>query len=294
MADDASQPFDRFFDVPDGLRLHFLEWPGAGAPVLCLPGLTRSAEDFRVLAQALAGRGRRVIALDCRGRGESQWDPDYARYTLDVEIGDIFRLLEETGVRAAQFVGTSRGGLQTMLISQRRPELVRAAVLNDVGPKIHLSGLLNIKRYVGRLPPLTSIEDAVGLMRLTAGATFSNVTLEQWRTFARHTFVQKDGKVVVRFDRALAHTLDEVTPDYTPIEYWDAFAVLTRKPTLVLRGENSDILTPDILADMTARAPTLQVHVVAGQGHPALLLDDETVTRVVHFLESCLLDRRHD
>jgi len=278
---------DRYFLSADGLRLHYLEWRGAGhesrTPVVCLAGLTRSSEDFRALAGALAAQGRRVLALDCRGRGESQWDPDYSHYTLDVERNDILRLLHETGVAQADFIGTSRGGLHTMLLAQARPGLVRAAVLNDVGPQINLDGLLGIKRYVGRLPPLNSIEDAIGLMRLSAGATFSSMTMEQWRIFAQQSFTQKEGKVVLRYDPALSHTLDDMRPDWTPIEYWDAFLALTQGPLLTLRGENSDILTPEILAEMAARAPAMEIHIVPGQGHPALLLDDETIARILRF-----------
>lgn len=287
MTECAAEAEDRFFLSTDGLRLHYLEWRGASdesrAPVVCLAGLTRSAEDFRPLAGALAAQGRRVLALDCRGRGESQWDPDYSHYTLDVEQNDILRLLDEAGIAQADFVGTSRGGLQTMLLAQARPGLVGAAVLNDIGPTINLEGLLAIKRYVGRLPPLNSIEDAIGLMRLTAGASFSNMTMEQWRIFARQSFAQKDGKVVLRYDPALSHTLDEVQPGWTPIEYWDGFLALAKGPLLTLRGENSDILTAEILAEMAERAPKMEVHIVPGQGHPALLLDGETISRVAEF-----------
>lgn len=287
-----SDPRDlsRFFSSADGLRLHYIEWRAqgegaeAGAPIVCLPGLTRSAEDFRTLAETLAKSGRRVLALDHRGRGESQWDTDYSHYTLDVEQDDILRMLGDAGVETAAIVGTSRGGLHAMLLAQARPEIVRAAVLNDIGPEITLSALLNIKRYVGRLPALASMEDAIGLMRLTAGSTFSNLTLEQWRSFARQTFTPKDGRVVLRYDPALSHTFDEVAQGAKPPEYWAAFAALARRPVLTLRGENSDILTPQILQQMAERAPGMQIHVVAGQGHPPLLLDEETISRVAAFL----------
>lgn len=290
MSNSEPQEFSRFFSSADGLRLHCIEWrpqgagAGARAPVVCLPGLTRSAEDFRALAETLAKSGRRVLALDYRGRGESQWDTDHSHYTLDVEQDDILRMLADAGVEEAAIVGTSRGGLHAMLLAQERPEIVRAAVLNDIGPEIGLSGLLSIKRYVGRLPPLASMADAIGLMRLTAGSAFSSLTLEQWRSFAGQTFASKDGRVVLRYDPALSHTLDEVAPGYRPPEYWGAFAALAQNPVLTLRGENSDILTSQILQQMAERAPTMQVHVVPGQGHPPLLLDEETISQVVAFL----------
>jgi pimeloyl-ACP methyl ester carboxylesterase len=281
-----SEPSNRFVLSADGLRLHYLDFPGGsvGAPIVCLPGLTRPADDFARLAAALASEGRRVLALDYRGRGESRWDADWTHYTLDVEQDDILRALADAGVESAVFVGTSRGGLHTMRLAQSQPGLVRAAVLNDIGPSINLSGLLGIKRYVGKLPPLASMADAVGLMRLTAGATFSSVSPEEWEIYASHTFVLKDGRIASRYDPALAHTLDEVTPDMVPYDFWEAFEALARRPVLTLRGENSDLLTPEILAKMARSAPGMEQYIVAGQGHAPLLLDAPTIGRVVEFI----------
>ncbi len=286
MTQPNSEPYKRFLISADGLRLRYLDYPGAsvGAPVVCLPGLTRSADDFARLAEALARDGRRVLALDYRGRGESQWDPDWTHYSLDVEEDDISRALADAGVESAVFIGTSRGGLHTMRLAQSRPGLVRAAVLNDIGPSINLSGLLAIKRYVGSLPPLASMADAVGLMRLTAGATFSALSPEEWEIYASQTFVLKDGRVALRYDPALAHTLDDVAPDMEPYDFWEPFEALARGPVLVLRGENSELLTPEILARMARKAPGMEQHTVAGQGHAPLLLDAPTIGRVVEFV----------
>ncbi len=286
------EPTSRFLFSSDGLRLHYLDYPGggAGAPVVCIPGLTRPADDFDRLARALAGAGRRVLALDYRGRGESQWDPDWTHYDLDVERDDILRALGHAGVESAAFVGTSRGGLHTMRLAQGQPGLVRAAVLNDIGPSINLAGLLAIKRYVGKLPPLGSMEDAVGLMRLTAGKTFEAVSPDEWEIYARQTFVERDGRIALRYDPALMHTLDEVTPDMEPYDFWDGFEALARRPILALRGANSDLLTPEILADMARKAPAMQQYTVAGQGHAPLLLDVPTIARVVEFIQAASSD----
>ena len=286
MTQPICEPSNRFVTSADGLRLRYLDYPGrsAGAPVVCLPGLTRAADDFARLAAVLASDGRRVLALDYRGRGESQWDADWTHYTLDVEQDDILRALADAGVETAVFVGTSRGGLHTMRFAQSQPGVVRAAVLNDIGPSINLSGLLGIKRYVGKLPPLGSMADAVGLMRLTAGATFSSVSPEEWEIYARHTFVLKDGRIELRYDPELARTLDEVTPDMAPYDFWEAFEALARGPVLTLRGENSDLLTPEILAKMARSAPGMEHYIVTGQGHAPLLLDAPTIGRVVEFI----------
>lgn len=280
-------PLSRFLSSRDGLRLHYLDYPGRegfGPPVVCLPGLTRPAEDFDCLARALAAAGRRVLALDYRGRGESQWDPDWSHYDLDIEQDDILRTLEHAGVGRAVFVGTSRGGLHMMRLAQSRPGFLRAGVLNDIGPSIDVAGLLRIKRYVGKLPPLASIADAIGLTRHTAAPSFSAVSAAQWEIYARRSFVETDKGVALRYDPALAHTLDDVAPDMTPPDFWDGFRALARVPLLTLRGENSDLLTKPILAQMQAVAPTMEHYVVAGQGHAPLLLDRSTIARVVEFI----------
>ncbi len=282
------EPVSRFLRSADGLRLHYHDYAPCGdetgAPILCLPGLARNALDFQMLAGALAHSGRRVAALDYRGRGLSDWDPDWSHYSIEVEQDDILRAAADAGIDRAAIVGTSRGGLHAMRLAVARPELVAAAVLNDIGPQINLAGLLVIKRYVGRLPPLSSIEDAVALMRASAGAAFSEVTMDQWRVFARQTFVEKDGKVELLYDPDLSHTLDDVEPGKEPEADWEGFDALAQKPLLTLRGENSEILTPDILARMAARAPRMRQHIVPGQAHPPLLLDTPTISLVVEFL----------
>lgn len=286
----SSRRANRFIAARDGLRLHCLDYPAdhtARAPVVCLPGLTRSAEDFDLLARALAAQGRRVVALDYRGRGLSDWDADWSHYVLEVEQDDILSVLADAGVASAVFVGTSRGGIHIMRLALARPGLVRAAVLNDIGPSIEVTGLLRIKKYVGRLPPLNSMADAIGLMRLTAGAQFSNVSLEEWETYARLTFVEKDGKVVLRYDPQLSHTLDTVAPDMKQPDFWPEFEALADVPVLGARGANSDILSPETFDEMERRHPGMGRLTVEGQGHAPLLLDEPTIGRIVEFVRRC-------
>ncbi len=276
----------RFVAASDGLRLHYLDFPGGAAlaPVVCLPGLARAADDFDPLARALQADGRRVLALDYRGRGRSAWDADWRHYDFDVEQDDIFTVLDDAGVARALFVGTSRGGLHMMRISATRPDVILAGVLNDVGPEIDHAGLLRIKRYVGKLPPLASMRDAIALMRLTAGAHFAGVSPEEWETYARNTFVEANGKVSLRYDPELSHTLDSVTPDKKPDSYWAEFGVLTRQPVLAIRGENSDILSERVFDEMARLAPKMERYTVGGQGHAPLLLDEQTIARIGAFL----------
>jgi pimeloyl-ACP methyl ester carboxylesterase len=290
MSSSSPERASRFIAAPDGLRLHYLDFVAEAEtrlPVVCLPGLARSAEDFAALALRLAAQGRRGLVLDYRGRGLSDWDPDWSHYDLDVEQADILAVLAAAGVARAIFVGTSRGGLHTMRLARARPGLVAAAVLNDIGPDIEVAGLVRIKRYVGKLPPLNSLADAIGLMRLTAGAHFSAVSPQEWELYARQTFAEKDGKVVLRYDPELSHTLDEVAPDMEAQTFWEEFDALARLPVLAVRGANSDILSQETLVAMARRHPGLETCVVEGQGHAPLLLDEPTLSRIARFVDAC-------
>jgi len=278
----------RFITARDGLRLHYLDFAGDPSlapktPVVCLPGLARSADDFIPLAKRLAAQGRRVLALDYRGRGLSQWDADWRHYALEVEQDDSLAVLADAGVDAAVFFGTSRGGLHIMKLAEKRAAMIRAAVFNDVGPRVELDGLLRIRRYVGKLPPLPSMEDAAALMRLSAGMHFSGVDPQDWATYARQTFVEKDGKVQLRYDPELSHTLDDIENDLAREDFWVGFDALAAVPLLAIRGANSDILSDGTLDDMEARHPGMERLVVPGQGHAPLLLDAPTLEAIDRF-----------
>src|SRR5262249_15871004 len=146
-----------FVTAQDGLRLHVRDYGSRIAPalpVVCLPGLTRTVADFATLAPALANgpQARRVIAIDSRGRGPYDYDRNPANYNLAVELGDVVTGLTALGVGTAVFVGSSRGGLLTMLLGVAHPTAIGGAVLHDIGPVIEAKGLARIKSYVGKLP----------------------------------------------------------------------------------------------------------------------------------------------
>lgn len=282
-------PESHFIAARDGLRLHYLDYPCPATtrlPLVCLPGLARTADDFFLVAQAAQQSGRRVLALDYRGRGRSEWDKDWRHYDPDVEEDDIFTVLADAGVTQAVFFGASRGGLHTMRIARARPGLIHAAVLNDIGPVIEKAGLLRIKTYVGKMPPLQRMSDAAALIRFTASAAFPAITPEQWGIFTRQTFEERDGKVTLRYDPELAHTLDDITAEADVEDFWEPFAALAEVPILALRGETSDILSVEILEEMARRAPRLERYTVPGQGHAPLLLDQPTIDRVMAFLNA--------
>jgi pimeloyl-ACP methyl ester carboxylesterase len=283
------QAVSHFVRAADGLWLHAREYgPGFGfhLPVLCLPGLARTARDFEELASALALTGRRVLALDYRGRGRSDYDSDPARYAIPVESQDILTVAHALGVPRAVIIGTSRGGLHAMTLAATEPGFVAGAVLNDIGPVVEAKGLLRIKGYVGK--GVSPVDHATGaaLLKRVGAAQFPNLSDAQWLRLARLSWVETaTGTLVYDYDLALAGTvaaIDETTPN---IELWSLFDALIGVPLMALRGGLSDILSETTLKAMAARHPGLEWRVVPDQGHAPLLDDEATISAVVDFVQ---------
>ncbi len=284
-------PFEsRFCTAPDGLRLHLRDYGLAndpGTPVVCLPGLTRNSADFGPLAAALAGgrkcAKRRVLALDYRGRGLSGHDPDWRNYRLDIENRDILAVLAAMEISGAVFVGTSRGGLHTMLISATRPAVLRGAVLNDIGPVLEPRGMARIRSYVGKLPVPGSIAEAVSLLKEIIGERFEGLSEEDWETYARMTFADDVGRMAMRYDPNLMKPLEALDPGQPLPEFWPQFCGLQGIPLLIIRGANSDLLSPETLQEMLRRHPGAETRTVEGQGHAPLLIDQAAIGAICDF-----------
>jgi pimeloyl-ACP methyl ester carboxylesterase len=288
---DESIAQSHFISAPDGLRLHAREYGSRlleATPVVCLPGLARTAADFDALARALAsgraGRPRRVVALDYRGRGLSARDPKPANYDLRVENADILACLDCLGVEHAVFLGTSRGGLHILMLAAIRPAMMKAVILNDIGPVIEAAGLARIRTYVGRLPQPGNWDDAVDLVKNVMGAQFTNLSEEEWLSYAMLTFEETGDGFATRYDPALMKSLEAYDLDQPLPTMWPQFEGLARMPTLALRGENSDLLAPETVEEMARRHPRFEAHTVAGQGHAPLILDEPTIQRVCAFI----------
>lgn len=291
----------RFVSAADGLVLHLRDYgpiDSALTPVICLPGIARTAFDFHDLARALstAESPRRVLALDYRGRGLSQHDRDWRNYDVGVEMDDCLAAMTAMGVHQAIFVGTSRGGLVTMAIAAARPTAIRAAVFNDIGPVIEPKGLMRIRGYVGKLPAPRDFDQAVEIMKTISDKQFPGLDAQGWMKLARGTWrvaddgggkdggkKKKPGTLQPVYDPALMKGLAGLDLEKPLPPLWGLFAALSHAPLLVLRGEHSDILSNETLGEMEKRHPACQTHIVAGQGH-APLLDGEAAARIVDFI----------
>ena len=231
-----------FVTAQDGLRLHVQEYgsrTAPGVPVVCLPGLTRTVSDFDALAPALANDmavPRRVIAIDSRGRGQSDYDSNPDNYNLAVELADVATVLTALGVRPAVFVGSSRGGLLTMLMGVAHPTAIAGVVLHDIGPVIELKGLVRLKSYVGKLPTPRSFADGAEILRRLFAAQFPLVTAEGWLAAAHRTWLMKDDALTPTYDVRLARTLADIDIERPLPPLWNEFDSLVRVPMLVIRG----------------------------------------------------------
>lgn len=282
------RPF-RVFSA-DGLALAGRDY-GNGAParppLLCLPGLSRNSRDFEPVARHFVDRGVRVVTVDLRGRGASDWDEDPTHYNPIVEAEDVLAVLDALSLPRPMVIGTSRGGIVAMLIASLRANPFAGVVLNDIGPVVELDGLLKIKSYLGRTEAPRDWAGAADWVAALAAPTFPKLDRRAHERLARRFFRDVGGRPVADYDPKLATGMEYVTP-LTPIpQLWPQFAALAATPVLVLRGVNSDILAPETVRLMGQAHPGLRSHEVADEGHAPLLEDAETLGVLTSFHESC-------
>ena len=282
-------PTSVFISAPDGLKLHARchgRRSAAALPVLCLPGLARTAADFDALGEALAPN-RRVVALDYRGRGLSDYDRDPANYSFPIELADILAVAAALDCTPAIIVGTSRGGILAMLLAAIRPSAIAGVVLNDIGPVIEPKGLMRIKGYVGKLPQPKDFEDGAETLRRLFDAQFPKLTHEDWLAAAHRTFKAQDGRLVPTYDVNLAKTMEGIDFERPLPPLWKEFDALTNVPVMAIRGANSDLLSPATVEAMKARRSGLETLEVPDQGHAPLLAEADVIARIVEFVARC-------
>jgi pimeloyl-ACP methyl ester carboxylesterase len=275
---------DRYFTVRDGLKLHFRDYPGdAGKPpLLCLPGLTRNARDFAEFAERYSPRFR-ILALAFRGRGLSEYDPIPARYVPPTYAHDVIELLDQLEIPRAIFVGTSLGGLVTMLMAVMAPQRIVATILNDVGPELTVEGLDRIKSYVGKEVRFRSWDEAANVVAANNAHAFENYAHDDWVRLTKRNCREENGEIVFDYDMAIAEPFNAPAP--TPqFDMWPLFAALAQKPLLVIRGAKSDLLSAAAAEKMRAAAPDMKLAVVPGVGHAPELTEPEAVAAIDGFL----------
>jgi pimeloyl-ACP methyl ester carboxylesterase len=292
-------PVDLTISAPDGLRLHVRRYGariGTALPVLCLPGLARTADDFEELAQGLTADPtdrRSVLVMDYRGRGASAYDRNPANYSLQVELADVLAVMTALELSPAIVVGTSRGGILAMLLAAVRPAAIAGVVLNDVGPVIEPQGLMRIKSYVGKLPTPRTFEEGADILQRVAGSQFPKLEAADWLRQARRTWKEHNRRLTTAYDPKLAKTLEAIDFERPLPPLWSEFDALSQTPLMVVRGANSDILSGETVKAMRSRHPDIDLVEVADQGHAPLLAEPPIISRIAAFATLCDLGRRH-
>jgi pimeloyl-ACP methyl ester carboxylesterase len=269
----------------DGLALHYRDYPGRNdrPPVLCLHGLTRNARDFAGLADRIAGEWR-VIVPEMRGRGESEYAKDAASYNPIQYLGDVDLLLEELGVSRFVAIGTSMGGLMTMLIAMKRPERLAGVVLNDIGTRLERPGLERIVSYAGQGRTFATWVHAARALEETQKVAHPGFDLADWIAMAKRTMaLTSQGRIVFDYDMKIAEAFAKVDfdnqPDLTP-----AIRAMADIPVLILRGAESDLFSQANCAEMMAHLHEAEAVTVPGVGHAPLLTEPEAEAAIDRLL----------
>jgi pimeloyl-ACP methyl ester carboxylesterase len=269
------------FKTSDGLTLHY-EDEGKGLPLLCLPGLTRTSRDFDYVAPHL--EGVRLIRMDYRGRGQSDWDKTWKNYTIPIECRDVLELLQHLGLAQVAVLGTSRGGLNAMGLAAAQPDALLGVAMNDVGPEIDPEGIEVIMSYLGRNPAAKTHEEAAAALKHTM-AGFSDVPDERWLQEARTHFKQTDSGLAITYDPALRKAIEAAGHQATP-DLWPWFDALPNKPLALIWGENSNLLKDSTVQEMQRRRPNMIVARVPGRGHVPFLDEPESLDALKRWIEA--------
>ena len=277
---------DFFYTVKDGITLYARDYSGPeerNGCVLMMHGLTRNSKDFEVLAEKLSA-SYRVLVADQRGRGKSEWDSQPERYAIPTYVGDMFALLEAAGEKQVAAVGTSMGGLMAMVMNAASPGVFSHVVLNDIGPELSKVGLDRISSYVGQGGPISTWEEAVAYNRSINGVAFPTLRDDQWETFTRQLFSERDGAPYLDYDPAISQAVRADDGSAVPPDLWPVYQLLNTQPLMLVRGAISDLLDNEIKDRMIVEVSSLEYVEVPDVGHAPMLIDESVTTVIEQFI----------
>jgi pimeloyl-ACP methyl ester carboxylesterase len=279
------------YGASDGLKLAGRKygWHNTGSQtVVCLAGLTRNSMDFHDFALRLTSdpdRPRRVLCLDYRGRGMSQHDRNWRNYNVLVEAEDVVAGVTAAGIEQAVFVGTSRGGLIVFALAAMHPTLLRAVIFNDIGPRIEPTGLVRIRNYLEHTNKFETIEAAAATFRAASKNQFPDWDLQRWIQQAEAILEQRGSRLHWRYDRKVTRSLTDINLDKPLPQMWPQFAGLGHIPVMVVRGENSDMLSEETVEEMGRVHKGLRKLTVPRQGHAPDLGTPEVADKIARFID---------
>lgn len=280
---------ERSWQSAEGLTLYFRDYGEANErpPVLCLHGLTRNSRDFEGVAPYIASKGWRVIVPDMRGRGKSDYAEDSATYAVPNYIGDVLGLLQQEKIERFVSVGTSMGGLMTMLIAQAMPQLIAGALLNDIGPVVDPSGIDKIRTYLGQGRSFPTWMHAARALEEVHGAAHPSFDTEDWIAMAKRGMTLcNNGRIAFDYDMKIADPFNAADENAVPPDLWPGFEALAAKPLLLVRGGLSNLLPEEAFAEMQRRAPAADAVTVPDAGHAPTLDEPEVRSAIDSLLAS--------
>ena len=279
---------DQYWTSRDGLKLHYRDYAGPAErpPLLCLHGLTRNARDFEALADHYAGEWR-VIAPDFRGRGGSAFDPKPSNYLPPVYAADVLQLLDELAVDKAVFIGTSLGGLVTMIIATFAPQRIAGALLNDVGPDLNSDGLDRIRTYVGQRVVFGSWDEAAAAFQQRFGEVHPRYGSAEWNRYARRVCRETNEGIELDYDMAIVEPFNDLYSQ-PAADAWPFYRALAGRPLTILRGESSDLLSAEAAERMREAIPGAELVTVPNVGHAPDFEEPEAIAAVDGLLQRVL------
>ncbi len=283
---DATNPAaeDRTYATSDNLTLHYVYYPGptCSVPIICLPGLTRNARDFAVVAEHLSAQ-RRVFCVEFRGRGHSQWDADPSNYQAPVYVADTLGVMAQEKLDRVIVIGTSLGGIVGTGIAQVKPSALAGIVLNDIGPVIDPSGLTRIGSYLGHGDRWSNWDEAVATLKVVNAVIYPDFTDQDWLSYARKTCREnEDGLIAQDYDPAVSQGF--AADSAANVDLWPVFDALKDIPALLIRGALSDLLSAETADQMVARLPSLALSTIANRGHVPTLDEPAAVSAIEAFV----------
>lgn len=276
------------FTTSDGLSLAYHD-AGSGPVVLCLAGLTRNSRDFGPLLAPATGHvadGIRLIRLDSRGRGDSDFDPDFTNYSVAVEARDALELLDHLGLDRAAIFGTSRGGILALAIAAVAPQRLSGVLLNDIGPDLDPEGITRILTYLGLPPPYPDLDTAAAKVAEINRARFPDATAADWRRYLGHAWEETEDGLALRYDPKLRDAFEAQMEAGAAADLWPFFDALPNVPLALLRGSLSDVISRDCARAMQERRPDMVWTEVPGRGHVPFLDEPAAIDAMRGFFAS--------
>lgn len=275
---------DRYWTSGDDLRLHYREYDGPSdrPPIVCLPGLTRNVRDFEPVADRHAGEWR-VLAFDFRGRGLSAYDPNPGNYIPNTYAADVLAWLDAIKIESAVLLGTSLGGIVTMILAASAKDRMAGVMLNDIGPEIDPRGIERIRGYVGRSTDFASWEEVAKALAARNADVYPHYGADQWQAFARRICTEREGRIVFDYDMAISSNFNRA-PNDPAATMWPQFQALSGVPLLILRGELSDLLDAEVAREMAGALPEAELVVVPDVGHAPALDEPEAIAAIERLL----------